>query len=180
MQAHQPNQLMLIGIGVLVLAIFAFRMSRMRQARPLRIEWLWVTPAIMIAAVGFMIWGLGQQHQTLEGMDWAWMALMLVIGAAIGWYRGRMMKIEVNPETHALNQQASPAAIIFIVALLVVRRAADYFLQGEAKAWHIDLALLTAAPVVLVVGMLTATRVEMFIRARRMLSEAKRGAAIAA
>ena len=48
----------------------------------------------------------------------------LLIGAAVGWQRGKMMHIHVDPETHALNQKASPAAMFFLIALIVVRSGA--------------------------------------------------------
>ena len=38
----------LIGIVVLVV-LMSFRLRRMSQMRPLKVEWLWVTPAILIA-----------------------------------------------------------------------------------------------------------------------------------
>jgi hypothetical protein len=177
---HIPKEVLLIAVAVVVLGLFAFRMNRMRQMRPLKLEWLWITPALMAGMVGFMLWGMGQQGQHLAGMDWLWVSVAALVGAVIGWYRGRLMKIEVDPETHALNQQASPIAIIFLIALFAIRRGVDYAMQTEAKSWHISVILLTAAPVFLVVGMLAMTRVEMFIRARRLLDEARRGGAVAA
>lgn len=165
--------IILAAVSILVLGLLVFRLNRMRQMRPLKIEWLWVTPVLMVAMTGWMLWGLGMQGQVLHGLDFLWVSLAVVVGALIGWYRGRMMQIHVDPETHALNQQASPIAILFLIGILAIRRVADFALQGEAKAWHISLILLTSAPVFLAVGMLTATRVEMFIRARRLLGEAR-------
>lgn len=179
MQLEPKTVIPVVAIG-LALVIFVFRMNRMRTARPLRLEWLWITPALMAAMFVFMLWGMAQSHQFVSGADWAWIALAAAIGGVIGWYRGRMMTIAVDPQTHALNQQASPVAIIFLIGILVVRQAVSLLMKGEAQAWHLHVALLSAAPFALAIGMFTVTRIEMFIRARRLLAEAKAAGPIAA
>ena len=90
-------------------------------------------------------------------------------GGAFGWRRGALMRIQVDPETHALNQQASPAAMLFIVVLILVRKG----LQFEAGSLGFSVAFLTDVLMVFALGLLTATRLEMFLRARRLLAEAR-------
>lgn len=157
----------LIGISI-ALFFMTLRLFRARQAKPLRLEWLWVMPAILLLAAGALIWQMPPR-----GLEWLWLAVALGVGAGVGWQRGRMMTITVDPETHALNQQASPAAIVFLIALVGVRYLLKEGLSAEAEAWHLSAAFLTDVFVVFAVGLLTATRVEMFVRARRMLAEAR-------
>jgi membrane protein CcdC involved in cytochrome C biogenesis len=140
-------------------------MRRMGQMRPLKLETLWVVPALYLVMAALMFWSLPPK---------GWVALAsaagLAIGAAVGWQRGKMMHIHVDPETHAMNQKASPAAIIFLVALIVVRSGARAVL-GETGA--VSSAMLTDPLIAFALGMFSLTRLEMYLRAKRMLEEVK-------
>lgn len=157
----------LIGVGVAA-AFMIFRLTRARKSKPLKLEWLWVLPLVLLLATGALLWQMPPR-----GLEWLWLALAFALGGAIGWQRGRMMKITVDPETHDLNQQASPAAIVFLVALVAVRYGLREGLSAEAEAWHLSAAFLTDVFVVFAMGILSVTRLEMFLRARRLLAEAK-------
>jgi membrane protein CcdC involved in cytochrome C biogenesis len=137
----------------------------MGQLRPLKLETLWVVPTIYLVLAGLMFWQIPPK---------GWIAIAsiiaLAIGAAVGWQRGTMMHIHVDPETHALNQKASPAAMIFLIALVVVRSGAKTLL-GETHA--VSAAMLTDPLIAFALGMLTLTRVEMYLRAKRMLKEVR-------
>lgn len=164
-QVVQPNGILqyLIPIAVFVV-IFALRARRMSQMRPLRLETLWVVPAIYLAIV---VANFAAKPPTL--VAWGASALALLVGAAIGWQRGRLMQIHVDPVTHALNQKGSPWAILFLMAIVLLKLA----LQGEGRAMGFDINLVTDAALALALGMFSATRVEMFLRARRLLDEAR-------
>jgi membrane protein CcdC involved in cytochrome C biogenesis len=94
----------------------------------------------------------------------------LAIGAAVGWQRGKMMHIHVDPETHALNQKASPAAMLFLIALIIVRTGARAVLGETGSS---SPAMLTDPLIAFALGMLTLTRLEMYVRAKRLLEEAR-------
>jgi hypothetical protein len=169
MQVHgQPPHQSWISIAVTVAIVgivLALRMRRMGQMRPLKLETLWVVPALYLVMAALMFWSLPPK---------GWVALAsaagLAIGAAVGWQRGKMMHIHVDPETHAMNQKASPAAIIFLVALIVVRSGARAVL-GETGA--VSSAMLTDPLIAFALGMFSLTRLEMYLRAKRMLEEVK-------
>src|SRR3954454_2941033 len=107
MQGHPPQQTWISYAitAVIVIVVLALRMRRMGQMRPLKLETLWVVPAIYAAVAAMMFWQLPP-----TGTVGIATAVALLIGAAIGWQRGKMMHIHVDPETHTLNQKASPAA----------------------------------------------------------------------
>jgi hypothetical protein len=92
------------------------------------------------------------------------------MGAAVGWQRGKMMHIHVDPETHALNQKASPAAMFFLIALIVVRSAARGVVGQESS---VSPAMLTDPLIAFALGMFTLTRLEMYLRAKRLLEEVR-------
>ena len=153
------------GIPVAIfVVIFAFRARRMTRMRPLKLEMLWVVPAIylVIVALNFVA-----KPPSLN----AWIAsvVALVVGSAVGWQRGRMMEIHVDPETHALNQRGSPWAVLFLLAIVGIKLLA----QGEGRALGFDVMLVTDAALAFALGMFATTRLEMFLRAKRLLDEAR-------
>lgn len=166
-QVH-PVQQNWISIAItiaIVVIIMAFRLRRMGQMRPLKLESLWIVPAMYLVVAALMFW-------QLPPVGWVAIAsaVGLAIGAAVGWQRGKMMHIHVDPDTHALNQKASPAAMFFLIALIIVRSAARGILGQDSG---VSPAMLTDPLIAFAFGMFTLTRLEMYLRARRLLEEAR-------
>jgi hypothetical protein len=103
-----------------------------------------------------------------HGLDWAWLALALLLGVALGWQRGRLMKIWIDPESGALMTQGSGWALVFLVVLLVLRMALREGLVMEANAGAIDMGLINSAFVVFALGLFGTQRGEMALRATRL------------
>jgi membrane protein CcdC involved in cytochrome C biogenesis len=165
-QAHPAQGWIQYAIPIAIFAVvIALRMRRMGQMRPLKLETLWVVPSMYLVVASLMFW---------QFPPFGWIAIACVsamlIGAALGWQRGKMMHIHVDPETHALNQKASPAAVFFLIALIAVRSGARTFL-GQAGA--VSPAMLTDPLIAFALGMFTMTRVEMYLRAKRLLEEVR-------
>jgi membrane protein CcdC involved in cytochrome C biogenesis len=168
-QAHPVHQSWIsyaVTIGI-VLVVMALRMRRMGQMRPLKLETLWVVPVLYLGVAALMFW-------SLPPTGWVATASLvaLLIGSAVGWQRGKMMQIHVDPETHALNQKASPAAMFFLIALVVVRSGARAVLGNSGG---VSPAMLTDPLIAFALGMFTLTRIEMYLRARRLLVQARSG-----
>jgi membrane protein CcdC involved in cytochrome C biogenesis len=147
------------------LVVLTLRMRRMGRMRPLKLETLWVVPAMYAVVAGLMF-------VSLPPTGWVGIASLVgvAIGAAVGWQRGKMMHIHVDPETHALNQKASPAAMLFLIALIIVRSGARTIL---GQTGGVSPAMLTDPLIAFALGMFTLTRVEMYLRAKRLLEEAR-------
>lgn len=165
MQVHQAPGILQYLIPIVIAGtILAFRARRMTQMRPLKIERLWIVPAVYLILVAFLY---------IKGppspVGWAICVAMLILGGAIGWQRGKLMEIHVDPDTHAINQKGSYAAIVFLVALFAVKFAA----QTGTQALHVNVAVLTDALAALALGLFTVTRVEMYLRAKRLLEIAR-------
>ena len=158
-----------IGVILLVAVILFFRVRRMTKMRRLKIEQLWIVPALYAAIATVMF----VQRPPVGAVGWGLCAIALVIGAGLGWQRGRMMHIEVDPETHALNQRASPGAFLFIIALIAIRSGARYYLQGSGGWLHLNTLTLTDMLLAMALGLLSMQRLEMVLRARRMLDHAR-------
>lgn len=164
-QPMQPGGLMSYAIPAIVIAIvFAIRWRRMSRERPLKLERLWIFPALyaVVAIVMFV-------EFPPTGWAWAFCLFALVVGGALGWQRGRMMRITVDPATHALNQTASPAAVLFILALVVARSGARAALAGDTM-FHLNAMAVTDMLIALALGLFTMQRLEMYLRAKRMLA----------
>ena len=153
---------------VVALPILAWRLRRLSQTRPLRLEWLWVTPLIFVALTVLSLIPTPPQ-----GADWAWLAGGLVIGAPLGWWRGKLMNITVDPGTHVLNVKGSPAAILFFVAIIAVRYALRGVAFSQASTLHLSAAAITGAFLTFAIGLFGVQRIEMFLRGSRLLAEAR-------
>lgn len=170
---HSSQQWMttLVSFGLVAL-VLGLRMLRMRRARPLRVERLWILPAAYAGIVGLLYWS----HPP-HGLIWLYALLALALGAVLGWWRGKLMRIHVDPQTHAVSQQGSQAAMLFLLVIVAVRYAARLMAietgaggggpQGAFAATDILLALA--------LGFITTQRIEMGLRARRLLAQARAG-----
>ena len=168
MQAHPIYQTWVsyaITIGIIVV-IMALRMRGMSKMRPLKLGSLWIVPAVYLVVAALMF---------IQLPPTGWVAIAsaigLAIGAAVGWQRGKMMHIHVDPETHALNQKASPAAMLFLIGLIVVRAAARGMLGQEGGG--VSPAMLTDPLIAFALGMFSVQRIEMYLRAKRLLEEVR-------
>ena len=173
-QAGQSSEWISFAItAVVIVVVMALRLRGMRKMRRLRLETLWIVPVVYLIFAGVMFYEFPP-----TGIAWAVCAVALVAGAAIGWQRGKLMEIHVDPETHRLNQKGSPAALLFIVALIVVRFGAKSILaEGGGYGFHLNAMVVTDVLIALALGLFSATRLEMYLRAKRLLDAARRGSA---
>lgn len=155
----------LIGLAIAV-PILLFRAARPRK---LRVELLWVRPAIwlVIAAASF-----AGAPPPISPLSIAVLAAGLAVGGALGWRRGRLMRIEVDPETHQMTMQASPAAMLFILVLMVLRAGARDAALGSLAQTHVPVSVVMDALILFSLGLMVVQGLELWIRGRRLLAEA--------
>jgi hypothetical protein len=165
--AHGGNWLTALLPFVLIGAVIAWRLRSMSRERPLNVGTLWVVPVVYLVLVGSMLVTL---PPTLAG--WSLMAAGIVAGAVLGWHRGKLIRIERNNDGK-LMQKASPLAMLLLVAIIVLKLGARAIF-GDTAAGHPGSAamLLTDAFLGFALGLLSATRLELYLRARRILEAA--------
>lgn len=155
-------------IAVLIMAAILWR--RNSRPRQLRIERLWIRPVLFALIVGAT---LTATRFPFDPLSLAALALALAAGAGLGWQRGRFMHIDVHPETHDVTSRASPVGMIFILAVLALR----ILLRGAALESRTALGLpataITDGLILLLGAMIVAQSLEMWLRARRLLEEAR-------
>jgi hypothetical protein len=156
----------------IALAVIFIRSSR---ARRLRVELLWVRPLIIAIVFGA---GMVTEPPVLSLLSLAILTTGLVLGCALGWQRGKLMRIDVDPQTHELTSQASPVGLVLIVGLMFVRFGARGLLCQYAQTSHLPVIAISDALTLFIVGVFVVQGVEMWLRARRLLAEARAGSAI--
>ncbi|HEY1125242.1 MAG TPA: CcdC protein domain-containing protein [Sphingobium sp.] len=157
--------IMAVAVALVVLTL---RMRKMQQARPLKIERLWMLPAFYAAVVAALY-----VTYPPHGVIWLYALAALAVGLTLGWIRGKLMVIHVDPATHEVSQQGSRLAMLFIVVLVGLRFTARAYMGNESQ---VDPAVMLATTDVLLAfgfGFIAAQRLEMGMRAKELLAEAR-------
>jgi hypothetical protein len=153
---------------VIIAVVLALRVRSMSRERPLKLQTLWIVPVVYALVAGSMLFSL-----TPPPLGWGLMLLGLAVGVAVGWHRGKLIRIERNAETGELRQKASPLAMVLLVALIVLKIGARAIFGETAAGYPSSSAmLLTDAFIGFALGLLSATRLELYLRAKRILETA--------
>ncbi len=151
---------------VIIAVVFALRLRSMSRERPLNLGSLWIAPAIYMLLAGSTLFAL-----TPPPVGWGLLILGLMVGTGIGWHRGKLIRIRRNPETGKLSQRASPLALLLLLALVILKLGArTIFGHTAAGAPRSSAMLLTDAFIGFAFGLLMATRLEIYLRGRKLLS----------
>jgi hypothetical protein len=172
----QQQALQLFLPVLIILPVLFLRMRKMTKAQPLKLGRLWIRPAIILLAAGLVLFLPQPGHHAVRhflAQDWAWLALAAGLGGVAGWHWGRTMAIEVHPEDGTLMVKGSQAAMLVIGVLILFRMGLRTGLSMEASAWHLDVLLISDALIVFSALLFTLRAVEMYLRARRVMGQAK-------
>ena len=166
MDPHGGNWVAALLPFLVIAVVLALRFRSMSKERPLKVGTLWVGPVIYLVLVGSMVATLKPPP-----IGWDLMIAGLGIGAAVGWRRGKLIRIQRNPDNGELTQKASPLAMLLLLALVVLKFGArSIFGDTAATQPGSSAILMTDAFLGFALGLLTATRVELYLRARRLLA----------
>jgi hypothetical protein len=158
---------------VILLPVLYFRMRRMSRAQPLKLDRLWIRPALFLVVAALALLAPpphNHPERVLVAMDFGWLALAGVLGAAAGWQWGRTMAIDVHPEDGTLMVKGSQAAMMVLVVLVLFRLGLRAGLSAEAQAWHLNVMLISDASIVFTALLFSLRSVEMYFRARRVMA----------
>ncbi|WP_174280638.1 CcdC protein domain-containing protein [Sphingomonas bacterium] len=160
MQAHSNGPVWLQYVIPLVIVAIVMVIRRPSRARPLRLGLLWILPTFYLLFVA-----AGIAATPPHGVGWTWIAAGLLVGALVGWQRGKTTRVAVDPATREVTQQSSPLGMVLIVGLILLKTG----LRAEGGGIGVDAVNLSNALLASVPGMLAVARVEIFLRARRLL-----------
>ncbi|MBU6268199.1 MAG: DUF1453 family protein [Sphingomonadales bacterium] len=163
MPAGQGMAQTLLPLGV-VAVVFLLRFRNLNRARRLRPGRLWLVPGLIALVIGLGLW-----VQPPVPAGW----LLFALGLVAGWWRGRFMHMAYDAAADVLMVRQSPAALLFLMALFAVRRAASAeFGIGAGAGPHAALApsalLASDALMGFALGLVAGQRIELWIRARRL------------
>jgi len=150
----------------IILIVFAFRFRNLSKPKPFNAGRLWLAPAIVALAVTFFLWNFPPSPV-------GWLAILfgMAIGAIAGIKRGQWMHLERDPATGKLLIRQSPAALVFLIAIVLSRRALSYELGaggGADSSGHLPPAalLLTDGLMAFALAMIVAMRFTLWQRAK--------------
>ena len=169
----QPNLLAYVIPILVILPILYFRLRRMMKPQPLKLNRLWIRPAIILL-VGFGVVGAAPP----PARDWFWFALAALLGGVLGWQWGKQMAIHVDPENGTLMTRGSQAALIMMGLLIVVRIGLRAGMRMESAALHLDATMITDLFIVFAATLFGLRGLEMFLRARQVLAQAPQSRAL--
>lgn len=166
------QQLIPLAIGMAVLGVVVLRNSRGRR---LRLEWMWVLPLLItLLTVGVLWRGLstGMHVGPVSALAWA---ASLAAGCAIGWWRGSLMTITVDPETETLTSRASLVGLLLIGGVFLSRYALRIWLDAHPGTLGMSAYIISDAFLLFAAGLIVTQRLEMWLRARKQLAEMRAG-----
>ena len=106
---------------VVIAVVFALRFRNLNKPRPFNVGRLWLVPAIVAVAAGLFLFSFPP-----SAIGWLIMLLAALIGAFAGIKRGQLMHLDRDPQTGGLLIRQSPAALLFVFAILAARRAISF------------------------------------------------------
>jgi hypothetical protein len=166
-----PESLKAVAPYLALAAMVALVLWRNRRPRRLHLDRLWIIPTLVVAGVGTGVI-LGRPPIGYHWIEIALSLLAVALGALAGWRRGRFMRIAVDAPTKTVTAHASPAGVLFILGLLAVRRAVQFEVETGAVPLPFNPAALIEPLLYFAAATVVAQRLEMWLRARRLLAQA--------
>lgn len=157
-------------VAFTVMALFmGLRIWRGSRARKLKVERMWIRPAIIGVFLSLSIYG---QPPPMTPEVLAGLAVAIIAGLAMGWFRGRMVKVSIDPATHDLTSKASPWGMLIFLGLMIVRMGARFVLREEHDVAGIPVAAIIDGLTLFYAGNVVGAQVEVWMRAKKLLADA--------
>ncbi|MEK8127622.1 hypothetical protein WMW72_06795 [Paenibacillus filicis] len=102
--------------SIIVFVLVIFMMLREKEIRPGR---LWITPLLFTWFILQSVAQTGSLTPTGLLLD----AVFLVVGLALGGWRGSIEQVRVNPASGKVTSKGSIASVILVIAVLLLRWA---------------------------------------------------------
>ena len=142
--------------------VLAWRLRRRGTERPLGRRFLWLAPALYLAVIAFI---LSRHPPGTSG--WLLLAFGFLVGAGIGWLRGRLFVLRLDETSGEILLRRSRWAVTLLVGIVALRFLANLL------PLHAGTLLVTDLMLGLVFGLIAVTRLEIALRARALLAAAR-------
>ena len=156
---------------LLVVALIGFRLLRASQARKVRPGRLWIGPVYVLVGMVAMFALLPSPLANPFAVPiFAGAAL---IGAGVGYLRGKHQEFSIDPETGDVMSKASPIGTIVFLAVFLARFGLRTWMgnpqPGVGKPMDPQLILYTDAMLFFAAGVVVATAWEVWRRTRPLV-----------
>lgn len=153
-------------IPYLIMAVaLIFMIRRNLRSRRIKAETLWVFPVLLVLIAGVTI----AQSPPRDAIGIVVLVLVAIAGAVAGWYRGKFTIITLDETTGVLTGKGSVVGLMLILLLYVGRYAVVAWARSHPD--HSGTAVLAAdAAMVLGFATLIVSRLEMWLRCRRLMA----------
>lgn len=151
---------------LLMVVVLGLRLRSMARPQPLRSAGMWIVPGVLVLLGIAML-----AANPLTAVGWAVSGGALALGAALGWHRGKMIRLWRDEITGEPMQQASPAAMVFLLVVIAARYLVRAYFGVEPngnQAMDPRALIATDALLTFAIGLVVATRAELFLRMRQI------------
>lgn len=157
-------------MAVVLIVVLGLRMRNVGRERPLKVGRLWIIPVVYLVLVAAAV----AAAPPVRPVEWAACLVALAIGAGLGWQRGRLIHISVDRETEDVRMKQSMTAFLFILVLIALKTSMRSIAGASGNTlFHLSPQGLTDILLCFALGLLGVQRVEMYLRAKRLLAEAR-------
>jgi hypothetical protein len=164
MHPNGQNWLTTLLPFAIIAVVLALRFRSMGKERALKVDTLWIVPVVYLLVAGTMLIALPPPP-----IGWGLAVLGVGLGAVVGWHRGKLIRIHRDADSGELRQRASPLAMFLLAALVVVKLGARSIFGEAATQPGSGALLMTDAFIGFALGLLSATRIELYLRGKRLL-----------
>jgi hypothetical protein len=159
-----PRTLQFVIPLLVILPILYFRMRRSLKPQRLKPQTLLIRPAIIIVLAGVAMAALPPRPE-----DISWFILAALVGAAAGWYWGKLTKLHLHPEDGTVMSTSSQAGMLVLIVLVLFRYGIRAGLGLEHSAMNLDVALVTDISITFSALLFSARGLEIYLRAQKLL-----------
>ena len=152
---------------LIILPILYFRMRKAMKPQPLKPKMLLVRPALIIV-VAIALIGASPPSPAY----YIWFALAAGLGAAIGWYWGKLNRLHLHPENGTVMSTDSQAGVAVLIALVMFRYGIRAGIGAEGAAMQLNMAAITDISIIFSAFLFSARGLEIYLRAQKLLQTA--------
>jgi len=157
-------------VPLLIAVIILRRAMRAQKPRTVRMQRLWIFPALLLFVTLNSLW-----HEGFPGF-----VVVLVFtaaaaaGAAIGWFRVHTLEFSLDAESGKVSARATQLGALLIVGLIAVRYLAELGIKQFGLNAGASLLHASDATLVFSTTMLVARSVHTWIKARALIAAHRR------
>jgi hypothetical protein len=153
-----------------IAVIFAIRFRRAGRERLLVPARVWWVPLLVLFGVAAILW----RHPP-PPLGWLVLVLGTAAGGLAGWRRGKLVSLRLDPASGSIMQRVSAWAVLLLLGVVALRMSVQAIWGAPLGQDRAPLAavLISEALLGVAAGLVVATRLEVYWRARRLLAEHK-------